>query len=873
MDEKSKVMEPSIRSTLYDSRATAVGAANARLSVCLQEIDSFHEEICLALELEHKYQENVKATENRKLLEEQERLASEEMEKSLLERKKAENEKLRRLLLEEKLAEDRQRELDHQRRKFEAAEERRLAAAKAEQKRLGEVEKQARLASEEAERARLERDRLEILEKLRVADADLHEQDLIRLDREAAEVELAKEQQINQQDEDDLQRLVETLPQDIGSGDIQGSEATRSSNNGISTAPSLRGPPQGDAVFTSPRNSNIDVDDADVFGVQGTPYQPRTAQFQESTPLHVQIMALRKRLRSICINETLRPFKPPSTSLPTSDRLKGMSESLTSVQASFQQLPTFTDDRNLRAELKSLRIEIDDSFASLKEIQKLVDMCEAVQSCDSALSDLLEHIDSYPAAPLILTSSHKSEPTMQPEEQLSARLTFTGDIVQNMKLKFTSVLKDHRAISERTRIQQTWDELQEMANDRIGGKKSRPGSVISRNSSGQSSNASAQPASLFQSNTRGARKRGSYSNLSVSSTSGPSATPSKGKMLAPPHPQYATRRVVSGSSGVASRSTSRLSSVSTARSVSGPLSASIYGSTFASRQRTTSLSNPMPTLSRQPSITPSRFRNASENKRPTSPPMSEISSHTQSSYAPSRSTGNSSTWARAPRESFSALHPRVTTPIRKATPFVRKKYIADPKSKLDMAVGDVVNQLPVGINIEGITETWRDQSGKYWIGNQDPKLCFCRILRSQTVMVRVGGGWTELSKFIQDHFAESFRIAPESPPRFGSSQGEKWISSATLLESQESENPAPPRTPEPTHPFLPSFSLVTPSGQSPHSLKSSPSTKGSPLTPLQFMRRAEVDLSLLRPATPSKTPLRSRVSNANTPSRTAIWRP
>lgn len=128
-------------------------------------------------------------------------------------------------------------------------------------------------------------------------------------------------------------------------------------------------------------------------------------------------------------------------------------------------------------------------------------------------------------------------------------------------------------------------------------------------------------------------------------------------------------------------------------------------------------------------------------------------------------------------------------------------------------------------------------------------------------------------RFIKDHFAESFRIAPESPPRFGAAQGERWISSATLLESHESETSAPPRTPEPTHPFLPSFSLVTPSGQSPHSLKSSPSTKGSPLTPLQFMRRVEVDLSLLRPATPSKTPLRNRVSNVNTPSRTAIWRP
>jgi hypothetical protein len=78
--------------------------------------------------------------------------------------------------------------------------------------------------------------------------------------------------------------------------------------------------------------------------------------------------------------------------------------------------------------------------------------------------------------------------------------------------------------------------------------------------------------------------------------------------------------------------------------------------------------------------------------------------------------------------------------------------VADPKNKLDVAVGDVVNNLPVGINIEGVSETWKDQSGKYWIGNQDPKLCFCRILRSQTVMVRVGGGWNELSKYASQIF-------------------------------------------------------------------------------------------------------------------------
>lgn len=38
-----------------------------------------------------------------------------------------------------------------------------------------------------------------------------------------------------------------------------------------------------------------------------------------------------------------------------------------------------------------------------------------------------------------------------------------------------------------------------------------------------------------------------------------------------------------------------------------------------------------------------------------------------------------------------------------------------------------------------------DKTGRYWIGE---RLCFCRILRSQTVMVRIGGGWSELSKSV-----------------------------------------------------------------------------------------------------------------------------
>ncbi|KAF9201530.1 Spectrin beta chain, non-erythrocytic 5 [Haplosporangium sp. Z 27] len=41
--------------------------------------------------------------------------------------------------------------------------------------------------------------------------------------------------------------------------------------------------------------------------------------------------------------------------------------------------------------------------------------------------------------------------------------------------------------------------------------------------------------------------------------------------------------------------------------------------------------------------------------------------------------------------------------------------------------------------------------GRYVFGDIEPKICYCRILKSRKVMVRVGGGWAELSKFMEDH--------------------------------------------------------------------------------------------------------------------------
>jgi hypothetical protein len=127
-------------------------------------------------------------------------------------------------------------------------------------------------------------------------------------------------------------------------------------------------------------------------------------------------------------------------------------------------------------------------------------------------------------------------------------------------------------------------------------------------------------------------------------------------------------------------------------------------------------------------------------------------------------------------------------------------------------------------------------------------------------------------RFIRNHFADSFRMLSDAAPNIGSRE-EKWISSNTLLEAAEITPPRPPKTPEPTG--VPTFVFSTPGGRSPQSMKTS-SSPGSPLTPMQFMRRADRDAVGVRPSTPTKAgPIRQRHPLVNTPKSLGqpVWKP
>lgn len=103
--------------------------------------------------------------------------------------------------------------------------------------------------------------------------------------------------------------------------------------------------------------------------------------------------------------------------------------------------------------------------------------------------------------------------------------------------------------------------------------------------------------------------------------------------------------------------------------------------------------------------------------------------------------------ARLPPRPTPATRQRAQTrsPLRKSK--IPETYVADPKNDLDVALGNIVNDSPYKVRVKMVP----GEVGRYWFGDKNPKLAYCRILRSRMVMVRVGGGWVELSQFLRDH--------------------------------------------------------------------------------------------------------------------------
>ncbi|RKP24910.1 hypothetical protein SYNPS1DRAFT_23048 [Syncephalis pseudoplumigaleata] len=131
-------------------------------------------------------------------------------------------------------------------------------------------------------------------------------------------------------------------------------------------------------------------------------------------------------------------------------------------------------------------------------------------------------------------------------------------------------------------------------------------------------------------------------------------------------------------------------------------------------------------------------------------------------------------------------------------------YVPDASDKLDVRVASIINECHTEIKIERTA-----QSGRYLIGDLEPKTIFCRMLNDRMVMVRVGGGWVELSRFLSTHAASLHKLVPIQ-------QGQQPASPLSPL--------YPIRLPAKTLPTTPSSPGLMPRG-------SRASTSNGPLPP------------------------------------------
>ncbi|KAI8340078.1 hypothetical protein BC941DRAFT_419325 [Chlamydoabsidia padenii] len=120
---------------------------------------------------------------------------------------------------------------------------------------------------------------------------------------------------------------------------------------------------------------------------------------------------------------------------------------------------------------------------------------------------------------------------------------------------------------------------------------------------------------------------------------------------------------------------------------------------------------------------------------------------------------------------------------------LRKKpnaYVAQAGNVLDVEIGRIVNETPYRIKVKMVP----GEVGRYWFGDVNPKLVYCRVLKSKMVMVRVGGGWTELSQFLRDHaLLEGELIIPkqQSQQLVNTPIQEGYLEATTSLQRQRQQ--------------------------------------------------------------------------------------
>ncbi|TXT08968.1 hypothetical protein VHUM_02442 [Vanrija humicola] len=493
------------------------------------------------------------------------------------------------------------------------------------------------------------------------------------------------------------------------------------------------------------------------------------------------VKTLAARLEALQLDSLVKPTSttlrttPKHRRLPSSDIAKQISSSLESIN---QDASALASDPDRPDEVDKLLERLKRQNALVTQLDGLALVSDAAAHCDKAFSNLLDAIDQGHDTPAAKTAEREANITV---EALQKAAQPHGS--------------DPRVTAEVDRVTSAWKELRSLAENE----------PYTPSSAGVSTAGSVASSDI-------GRQR-APSSASVRSGTKDSDTPAK---LRPRPPPARPRPSLDSAPRPAPRSRPSLDSA--------------LFSPPVPRIRKTLPPNPVPSGStpKQPSIiktVPKPFnlsRSGSFSRSSRSSSFTDLGSELAVSPPPTKPASKSHSV-----RSLSSVASRSSL-----VSSTSHRSLHHSRSRLDVNVPVV----PAGPETP-TSEDWKDESGCYWIGTGSrARLCFCRILRSRTVMVRVGGGWVELSRYLLDHFADALGETPEdgewqtAPIAITSATlAATTALSASLSSSHGTRNHAPPAaTPNRR------VSAPLPTGGSPPSAPG----PGSPLVPLQFIRKA-----------------------------------
>lgn len=539
------------------------------------------------------------------------------------------------------------------------------------------------------------------------------------------------------------------------------------------------------------------------------PEAPSTPKLNTSQTRNIK--ALSDKLGALELEAIVHPTPeslkktPKHRRLPSTHVAKSLTATFASISNNARALAK--KDPNQSPDMARLLDEVNRQGALVPDLGGLASVGDAVAACDKAFSKLLDGLDS----------GNTSTCKKLRDEAASA--------VKALHAVSEPHASDIRVKTERQRIARAWADLRGMAD----GEAAPPSAISS-----------------------------SVVSSSVVDSDSTARTP---------EPGLARRRVSS-----ASRSTYSFASTGP-----GPSSRA-----HSIRSRFASGGAPSPRPQESPA--PRRARKSAPPIPSPSPARSRITTTVPQPFRLSRSNSGSS--LAAVEQGQDKVYERPPRRPRKSlAPGPRPKPAPRNINKLDAAVRQVLDTLDVNISVVAAgdkdSDKWHDESGRYWIGTgPKARLCFCRILRSRTVMVRVGGGWVELGRYLIDRCADQLGDVPELPEveepqtpsrvtdlstspialtssslsaarryRTFSSARSTVSSSISGISGRDIRTPSRPRASLPL--FSSELGLGAPSPETPrrvsaplsHTTPESlgaglPGGPGSPLVPIQFIRKA-----------------------------------